>query len=773
MKTRILSIFLTAVMLIGIIPLASCGGSAKPVKSRVDHVYKATELDLGGKVSPRTMISAGDDIIIYGNELISEEPYQSQTVLVRVNPSTGESTKTTLEQSDNGYVQSIAADQNGDILLLVQSYDEKTQTQNYSLAKLVDGKNETLKEDLNSLFEEDDNEFGRRYFYIDSFTVDGDGNIYMTCDSSIVVFDKSYNKLFEIAVDGYTRGMGVTADGRVYVSYRDNNARTEQVSYIDVKKKDFGEQVPLPNDRSMNNVEFYVGNGYDIYYKNSGSLYGFNAADGAPTELLNFINSDIDPDTVNSLAVIDQDNMICSTYDYSDGRSNVEVLLLKRIPEEEIPEKYVIRLAYRSNGGGSLGSLAVKFNRASDEYRVELIDYAKFATDDDYSGKGQLESEILAGTAPDIVAVNYFDGSDNWIAQGAFTDLNKLMNKDESFDRSKYFQSVFDAYTDEKGRLFQFVVSFDLQTILANGDYIDFDTWDAAKFIDFASNIPEGKYLADYFSREMMLYLPLACSMDSFIDYKKATCSFDSDEFRKLLELVKNTPEHFSYYESLTEEEKQDYEEDRDRPYREGKILLDTDNSSIYGLDSYAKATVAYGEGKKVVFLGYPTNHGNGAIMSPEMSFAISDKSAVKEGAWEFIKLVSSTKSARRAYWGFPSNIELFDAACGEQLGYWNYYTSNGTWGFGDTTREEVMERLESIWKREGKKDGVLVQTSQEHVDGLKALINGAQALPNLENKVFEIINEEAAMYYSDAKSLDETVKIIQDRISTYIAEIS
>ena len=354
-----------------------------------------------------------------------------------------------------------------------------------------------------------------------------------------------------------------------------------------------------------------------------------------------------------------------------------------------------------------------------------------------------------------------------------FTDLNKLIEKDKAFDRSKYFESVLDAYTDDKGHMYQFVTAFMLGTVIADKKYVDFDSWNSAKFVDFASSLPKDKFLAEYIDRQTMLYMALACSMDSFIDYKKATCSFDSDEFRKLLELVKNTPEYFSYYESLTEEEKQDYNEDRDKPYREGKILLDTDNSSIYGLDSYAKATVAYGEGKKVVFLGYPTNHGNGAIMSPEMSFAISDKSAVKEGAWEFIKLVSSTKSARRAYWGFPSNIELFDAACGEQLGYWNYYTSNGSWGFGDMTREEVMERLENIWKRDGKKDGVLVQTSQEHVDGLKALINGAQALPNLENKVFEIINEEAEMYYSDAKSLDETVKIIQDRVSTYIAEIS
>ena len=62
---------------------------------------------------------------------------------------------------------------------------------------------------------------------------------------------------------------------------------------------------------------------------------------------------------------------------------------------------------------------------------------------------------------------------------------------------------------------------------------------------------------------------------------------------------------------------------------------------------------------------------------------------------------------------------------------------------------------------------------TKEHVDGLKALINGSQKPPATQNKIFEIISEEADMYYSGAKSLDETVKIIQNRVSTYISEIS
>ena len=37
--------------------------------------------------------------------------------------------------------------------------------------------------------------------------------------------------------------------------------------------------------------------------------------------------------------------------------------------------------------------------------------------------------------------------------------------------------------------------------------------------------------------------------------------------------------------------------------------------------------------------------------------------------------------------------------------------------------------------------------------------------------KVIMMIYEEADIYFSDAKSLDETVKVIQNRVSTYISE--
>lgn len=776
MKKRIVSTLLSAIMLIGIIPLSSCGEKApEPEKSKVDHVYKATNIDIGDNINPNQIINAGNKVLVYAYETISKDPYESQNLFLSIDPETGDFTKTVYEkdEDDNGYIQNITADNAGNPVFLVQNYDSETGTQSYRVDRMLDGKIETMCDDLNSLFEvsEDNPSYGR-YFYIDNFLIDGNGNAYFANNNLIVVCDNSFNKLFQITIDGYIRGIGVTADGRAYVSFRDNTTYSYKICYIDTEKKEIGDPLALPNLASSNS-EFYVGKGYDIYYNDGSSIYGFNEADEGSVELLNFINSDINPNAVRDLVIVNEDTFICYCYDYQNSEETTrELLLLERVPEEEIQEKYVIKVAYMPDGRGNLEYLAVKFNRASDEYRVELINYSKYRTDDGNTGNDQLESEILAGTAPDIIELESFKSSDNWIAQGAFTDLSKLIEKDESFDRSKYFESVLDAYTDSKGRMYQFVTEFYLGTILVNPEFVKFDSWNAEDFIKFASELPEGTYLTEYINRQTMLYFSLACSLDSFIDYENATCSFDSDSFKKLLEVAKSIPGDFNYYSMLSDEEMAVYNEDRYKPYREGKMML-TDET-IYGLDSYVEATVRYGKDADTKIIGYPTNTGNGAIIQPNKSYAINDKSLLKDGAWEFTKTIPSLSSERSSY-GISLCIDTFEKNCENDLGTWNYIYSNGGMGFGgDYTYEEAWERVQESLKRNNRPDnGVLVQTSKEHIEAVKELINGAQALPNLEDKVFKIINEEAELYYSDDKSLDETVKIIQDRISTYISENS
>ena len=74
---------------------------------------------------------------------------------------------------------------------------------------------------------------------------------------------------------------------------------------------------------------------------------------------------------------------------------------------------------------------------------------------------------------------------------------------------------------------------------------------------------------------------------------------------------------------------------------------------------------------------------------------------------------------------------------------------------------------------RSGEYDGsgALVKIDETTIASLKDLINGAGAYPDAVEKIIDMIYEESQMYFEGDKSLDDTVKIIQNRVSTYLSE--
>ena len=51
----------------------------------------------------------------------------------------------------------------------------------------------------------------------------------------------------------------------------------------------------------------------------------------------------------------------------------------------------------------NLRSMIVEYNKTNDEYRINVVDYSEYATDDDYNaGVTKLTTEIISGSVPDI-----------------------------------------------------------------------------------------------------------------------------------------------------------------------------------------------------------------------------------------------------------------------------------------------------------------------------------------------------------------------------------
>ena len=761
MKKRIVSLLLAAICVAALFP--SCGEKA-PQKSKVDHVYKSRDLGLGD-VRTDNILANDKTIIVSGTETLGSG---SQYVVISVDFSSGtdnlSSVKRVIELSDSESVSATALEPDGDVLILKSDTNKDGKT-TFSLDRLG-GDTETICDDVGSLIESDgsDSLFDGKDMYLTDLAVDSDGRIYVGCSYAVAVLDSDCGKLFEISVPGRMDTLSSTADGRVYASFRDNSF-TGQIRFIDTETKKFGDTLKLPDMSGYQNAYLFVGPGYDLYIKDDDAVRGVDLKTLETVELLNFMNSDFNGSAVRYAAVIDADTMVLGCIDTYSTEPEYGVYLMTRVPDDEIPKRVIIRVACNYSGFPMLRKDVINFNRQSDEYRVELVDYNQFEPIDeyDYDNSKLLERDLLSDRAPDIIVTTDFNAADEWMDKGAFTDLSKYA--DEEF-LSGYFDSVLSMCVDRKGRMYQFITDFRPRTVAAGSDYVKQDSWDIDGFLDFATALPDEKFLLEYTYQIALLDFTLCASLDSFIDFGKAVCDFDTPTFRRLLEYLKDVKKA-AYYETLSGDDLRDYELDAWKPYREGNVLLLETGAS--DLRSYLQATVKFGEGKSK-FIGYPAGSHNGALIKPHTSFAINEKSGFKDAAWDFIRFVAENGAANNN--SFPSNVGRFDKICAGELGNYYYFEGSGSMRFESTVESEVTAELkERIRKGYYDGSGVLAKVDEACVASLKELINNAGPYPDAELRIIEMIYEESRMYFAGEKSLEDTIKIIQDRVSTYLAE--
>ncbi|MCI8388726.1 MAG: extracellular solute-binding protein [Clostridiales bacterium] len=774
MKKKSISLLLAATTLLGGLGLSSCGDKAQePELSRVTNVYKSTDIDIPGDARVSNLTPTDNGVSAYCTEYI-ERPdggFDLNQFMLDIGLD-GSQTRSDIKLPNEYYVSGISAFPDGGYLIVVNSYDEETYESTFKLLLYKDGTYTTLCDDLEQFApaknETDENSmFFDNSFYVQSIAIDKDSNIYLATYNMIIVLDKDMNKLFDVQVNGDINSVSADSNGRVFASYVDySNNYHDALQYIDVSKRDFGEPISLPSGGIIGNgsVDFYVGPGYDIYIKNRTALYGYNEADGEPVELLNWLNSDIDSEGIQNMAIIDKDTVVASYYSYDGNSSNYELYLLKHIPDEEVPERYVINLAVNYLNYG-MRSTIVRFNRNNDKYRVVVNDYNQYNTDDDYErAETTLQNEIISGNTPDIVMISDFSNKDTLIASGAFADLYELMDKDKTFDRSKIFKSVMTS-TEIRGKLYELPTEFYISTMVAKKSNVDRSSWTASEFIDYAHSLPDGTFLMDYSSRDNMLMMLFALSLNDFIDYNKGTCNFDCEEFRKILEFAKEQKDDFNYRKTLSGDDLEDYQNDYNKPYREDKIILKED--SIYSFADYLNlVATGFGKNTELSFVGIPTGSGRGVMLNANNSYAIGKKSPVKEGAWSFIRymLENSALSDRHSN-GFSSYIEAFEKKAEMMFDQHFFFDINGM-GYSSWTGDRDNDDFYL-----NREDGVRRDITQQDIDSIRAMIEDAKPMASM--KIIEMINEDLAMYFSDEKSLDETIKIIQSRVGIYIGENS
>ncbi len=645
----------------------------------------------------------------------------------------------------------------------VWEYSE--QKDEYFLVKLdTDGK-ELLRIDLAEAAENEGD-----HFYVSLLAISGSGDIYVGEGRKIYALDSEGQLQFELAIDdSWVDNIFSLSDGRVAVSIYDNEKDNKQViRTIDSSAKALSDETyPCP----LGAYNFLPGFGeYDYCYNNGGSLFGVEFETGKAEKIIAWINSDVDSSNISAFVPVDDGRIMLLSRDYSSEKTKVELVTMNKTAYSEVRQKKTITFACLWLDY-SLRAEIIKFNRTNPEYRIEVLDYSEYNTQDDYeAGLNKLTTEILSGKVPDIFFTENLP-IERYGAKGLLEDLWPFIDSDtELGGREGIVQPIFDAISTEDGKLYQIVPTAEIYAVVGASPVVgDTPGWTVEDAKAALAKMPEGSgmFSADT-TREDIMGQICCMGLDGFVDWQTGDCSFDSDEFIQLLEFAALFPaaadsgdgqgggSSVSATDIAVPEPAYDDEFLR---IMEGRQLLAT--VYMYNLPQYLLYKQAFGG--DISCVGLPGSK-NGTAFSIYGGLAMSSSCKNKEGAWEFMRVLLDERFQNDIYGSgvIPTNKKMLDSEI-KSLMTKEYYT--------DQQAGEQKERAKSSWWIDDDNRVEVFALTQGEVDEVMAVLNNTSKIYTYDENLRDIIFDECAAFFAGQRSAADTARNVQSRVSLYVNE--
>lgn len=839
MKTkRIFALLLAALMIVGLFAGCSKDGTkdpgktdpgnslidqTKPSQTTAKYAYKADYLDLtmpDGVQYLNQICAAGTTLYasvgIQGEEIVNTDPttgetwsyYNTRLSMLTIDPDTGTCTELTnldLPQVPEGAEGSVdcynmIGSDDGTLWMLVNVYatqyelpddfDPNTDSKwnypstdingSYLMHIAADGST-IASLDLSDTNNED-NEDGMSG-NLSSFAVDAAGNLYVSDYNNIYVLDAEGNVQFKLDGSQYNGSLyrlNAQQVGVMWYNYTDDvNAADENGQYfvpIDLETKDWGEKVKLPS-----NVGSILpgDDAYDFYYTYNNNIYGYAAKTDTKEKLVDWLACDVDTNNMSSYAMLSDSRVAALMQDWSTDPTTYQLIVLHRVDASEIKEKKVLTLACMYLDW-NLRSMIVEYNKTNDEYRINVVDYSEYATDDDYNaGVTKLTTEIISGSVPDIFLTSNLP-IDKYAAKGVIADLNTFMDGGNGLSRDYFVPQVMSAL-EKDGKLYELPTSFSVQTAYALSSIASqYDTWNVAAVQDAMTQLQEGATVfSNGWTKNTALSNCLSRNLSAFVDWTTGKCEFDSEAFQQLLAFCNSFPAETSdgdgaiAYASSADIAVDDamWDSDANR-ITNGKQLMST--IGMYSFDSYIWNVYAIRD--KITFTGYPTEDGSGSSFELQMPMAISSVTKYPDAAWDFVCSIikkMNTIDENNYYYGFPISQAAFDAEMTDIMTEQYQLDENGEqvdWdGDGEPDKAirgsyETMENGETVYKD-------VYALTQEDIDQILGVINSTRSVYDYDQEILDIITDEVAAYFAGDKDVQTTANMIQSRVNLYVQE--
>ena len=482
----------------------------------------------------------------------------------------------------------------------------------------------------------------------------------------------------------------------------------------------------------------------DFEKKELTDVFSFNSCNINRRDIANF-----------SVVSLTDDRIVLSGSPYSgyssyNSNSRSGIYILTREDKNPNAGKQVISAATTGEFDYAFCDAVYRFNSTNRKYFIELD--TKYSLKEMMNERRMDASSVYDAGLLDLevkltnqIIIDYMagEGPDILLNSANFPELRNgeyLLDLSNEIDTSELFGNVVELAKDD-GKLYQVPLSISLNGILTRSSYVEglgsgftYDTYEDFVKGPCNGNDPVQDTQCNFFINCLDPMYEGFVSGNS-VDLNNSSVK-DLADYTKEHISDSMAPEFYYYVESI------------EGGIHDGGLTfhLLIDRYSMAGLDD-------------LTLMGLPSYDGRGPGVSFTSSIAVSAKTKAKDACIEFINLllsedVQSMSAVKESY--TPVNISAFEKTANEKIEDFN-------------KAELLTVKLIKINGIDPEATPELIDPSV--VDNYKDMVLSCSSVSTMDSAVKIIVYEEMPAYFTDQKSFEDVIKIINNRADTYVNE--
>ncbi|HRR75657.1 MAG TPA: extracellular solute-binding protein [Ruminococcus sp.] len=537
---------------------------------------------------------------------------------------------------------------------------------------------------------------------------------------------------------------------------------------------------------------------WSAFIRTASTAYGIKASDQSIEPVFAVNKAGLTADGMVGFAMTDEGDIIVPIVNWSEYTAEMK----RFTPCDPSEFANIETITVGTFQGSFFDNFYIElFNDTHQDVQAELKVYLNDNTGSEEAyekASEQVLQDALSGDLPDVLIgydMNGIFADIDMLEKDVAVDLYDYIDSDPDISREDFVPSalrLIDSAADGHAYVMPSTISLVLPNTAKTKFVKDIDDWNIDTYMDLYENLPEGMGFHSYWEwyREEPATWYQLCSLDwpDFVDFKNASCNFDSPQFIRMIEYAsKGTdPDTITYSDPVgsTENAAEQFHLQQNE-YAEDKTLFMTMDIWHYA-DYLTKLNGAFG-GEDVTTLGEWQSPGHTDIInSAGDTFMVTKHSEHPELAWEFVKTVISDEAARKYYTGrgktlmggFPvtkSGLAIAAEAAKQPYDYSQDGYPDDIKDYTGVVYDVDRDFVDSVTY---KKCG---EVTDEVIEKVNKLINDAQptANPNkfsgndieMRNFIYDIYYEETGNYFHGECTAEQCAERLQDRISIYLSE--